>query len=308
MNSLDVDLSRLAARQHSVVARQQALSLGMTPRQVDLRVDAGMLEILHPSTYRLVGARRTYEQAVMAACLAADGVASHRTAAFLWGLRGVEDPPVEITVPHNRHPRLHGVSVHRSKLLLPNDITHRLAIPVMKPAPTILQLGAVAPELVEGAAEDALFRRLLTVPGLWHVVDTAGARGRDGSGVLRDLLLARDPALAPTESTLEDEIVAVLRRYGLPEPVRQHLVPRPAHGRPYKLDISYPEALLDVEGDGLRWHTSTRDAQRDRERANYLTALGWMILRFTCEHVRRRPAELAAQVEQTRRLRLGLAG
>jgi very-short-patch-repair endonuclease len=161
--------------------------------------------------------------------------------------------------------------------------------------------------LLEGAAEDALFNRLLKVEGLWHILGKAGAPGRDGTRVLRRLLLARDPAQAPTESVLEDEIVAVLRRFGLPEPVRQHRVHRPGR-RPLRLDVSYPEALVDIEGDGLRWHTSTQDVRRDRERANYLVANGWVILCFTREDVRHRPAELATQVRELRADRLRSAG
>lgn len=308
MNPLDVRLSKLAASQHSVITRRQALSLGMTPRQVDFRVHTGGLVVLHPGTYGIVGALRSYEQALMAACLSTGGVASHRAAAGgIWHLRGVEDPPVEITVPRQQCPELHGVIVHRSKRLTPDDITRRAGLPVTKPALTILDLGAVAPELVEGATEDGLFRRLFTVAGLWHALDNAGAQGRGGSGVLRQLLLARDPAQRPTESTLEDEIVSVLRRFGLPEPARQYPVARPGR-KPFRLDIAYPEALLDIEGNGLRWHTSMRDVQRDRERANYLTALGWVLLCFTQDDVRRRPAQLASQVADVRSARLRAAG
>ncbi|HEX8771121.1 MAG TPA: type IV toxin-antitoxin system AbiEi family antitoxin domain-containing protein, partial [Acidimicrobiales bacterium] len=261
MNPLDVQLAKLAAGQHSVVTRRQALSLGMTHRQVDRRVQAGGFTVLHPSTYALAGARRTYEQSLMAACLATGGVASHRAAAYLWRLRGIEDPPVEITVPGRQRPRLHGVIVHRSALLVPAHVTRRHGIPVTKPALTILDLGAVVPELVEGAAEDALFKKLLRVDGLRRALAEYGAPGRGGTLVLRKLLLARDPLQAPTESRLEDEIVAVLRRFGLPEPVRQHPVPRPGR-KPYRLDISYPEVLVDIEGNGQRWHTSTRDIRR----------------------------------------------
>lgn len=304
MNPLDVQLAKLAAGQHSVVTRQQALSLGMTARQIDRRVDVGGLIVLHRSTYGLAGSRPTYERALMAACLATGGAASHRAAAHLWGLRGLEEAPVEITVSDRRHPRLHGVTIHRSALAVPAHLTRREGIPLTKPALTILTLGAVAPELVQGAAEDALFKKLLRVEGLWHILGEAGAPGRDGTRVLRRLLLARDPAQAPTESVLE--IVAILSRYGLPEPVRQHRVPRPGR-RPLRLDVSYPEALVDIEGDGLRWHTSTEDVRRDRERANYLVANGWVILCFTRDDVRHRPAELAAQVRKVRADRLRAA-
>lgn len=308
MDTPDVSLAKLAARQHSVVSREQTLSVGLTPRQLYRRIDRGALDIIHRDTYRIAGSPRTWEQAVMAACLASGGAASHRTAAKLWDLRGIDAPPVEIIVPSGRNPQLEGVIVHRTKLVLPDHLSRRGAISVTKPALTLLHLGAVAPELVPGAAEDALFKRLLTTAGLWNALDAFGAQGRDGTAILRDLLLTRDPALAPTESSLEDAIVRILRRYGLPEPVRQHEVARPGHRHPLRLDVAYPPALVDIEGEGDRWHSGTEQLRRDRERANYLTSLGWVLLRYGWTDVRRRPAALANEVGQLLVARRHLAG
>jgi hypothetical protein len=298
MEPPDVRLAKLAARQHSVISREQTLALGMTPRQLYRRLDQGILAGVHQNVYRLVGAPQSWEQSVMAACLACGGIASHRSSAALWLLRGVESPPAEILVPPDRQPRLDGVVVHRTKMWTPGQASRRGAIPVTKPALTLLQLGAVAPELVAGAAEDALFKRLVTVRGLWKAIEMYGAQGRDGTAILRRLLMRRDPMQAPTESSLEDAIVAVLRRYGLPEPVRQHEVRWSGHRKPLRLDAAYPHVLVDVEGDGGRWHSGVDDLRRDRERTNYLVSLGWVVLRYGWHDVRSRPALMAAEVNQ----------
>lgn len=303
MNLLDVRLNQLAARHYGIVTRTQAIALGLTARQIDRRIAGGALVVVHQGVYRVPAAPRTYEQALMAACLATGGVASHRAAAGLLRLRGIESPPVEITVAGGSHRTLNGVVLHYRDPLLPQDVAACAGIPITKPALTLLDLGAVAPDLVEGAAEDARFRGLVSIDGLWRVLNRSGGRGRRGAAVLRRVLEARDPRQAPTESPLEDEIVAVLRRFGLPEPVRQHPVPRPGR-KPLRLDIAYPAELIDIEGDGLRWHTSTDDLRRDRERANFLVTLGYVILRFTRDDIRRRPAEVAAQVEKVRTARL----
>lgn len=307
MESPDVRLAKLAARQHSVVSRKQVLALGMTLRQLYRRLDKGVLAAVHQNVYRIVAASPTWEQSVMAACLASGGVASHRSAAGLWALRGIESPPVEILLPAGRHPQLRDVTIHRSKLWAPDQASRRGPIPVTKPALTVLQLGAVAPELVAGAAEDALFRRLITVAGLWKTIESHGAQGRDGTAVLRHLLTTRDPAQAPTESSLEDAIVAVLRRYGLPEPARQYEVPWPGHRRPLRLDTAYPEPLVDIEGDGMRWHSGVEDLRRDRERGNYLVSQGWVLLRYSWYDVRSRPERLAREVGRLLAARLRLA-
>lgn len=305
MKPSDVELSLLAARQHGVVTRDQARALGLTPRQVDLRVTAGALVRIHQGVYRLASSRHGFEQGLVAACLATGGVASHRAAAHLLGLRGIESAPLELTVSPRGNHRIQRVRVHRSELH-PADVGRHGPIPVTRPARTLLDLGAVAPRLLEGAVEDALLQGLVTVEGLWRVLDRSGSRGGRGAGPLRRLLETRDPAQAPTESPLEDAVLAILHRFNLPNPVRQHLVHRPGH-TPFRLDIAYPDALVDIEVDGLRWHLGAADASRDRERDNFLASLGWAVLRFTSYHVRRQPAQLAARVGQLLRSRRHLA-
>lgn len=75
--------------------------MGMSTRQIQSRVDAGLLVPLHQGVNRVTGAPRSPEQALLAAALAAGraAAASHWGAAWLWQLRGFDDPFVEITVP-----------------------------------------------------------------------------------------------------------------------------------------------------------------------------------------------------------------
>ena len=222
----DRDLDRLSARQHGVVARRQLRALGLTARQIDSRVVAGALAAVHRGVYRVRGVPRTREQQLIAACLGGGeaALASHRSAAALWDLRGVGWPALEISVPGPAKPILSGVVVHRSAGLEPCDVTRRLGIPVTTPGRTLLDLGAVAPRLVEAAMEDALFRGLVREAALGRLLDRAGTHGRNGTAALRDLLDERERGRASTESPLEDDLVRLLRRHALPDPVRQHLV------------------------------------------------------------------------------------
>jgi very-short-patch-repair endonuclease len=105
--------------------------------------------------------------------------------------------------------------------------------------------------------------------------------------VLRDLLDQRGRGTAPTESPLEDALVALLRRHRLPEPVRQHPVAA-GGGRVLRIDLAYPEAKLGIEADGRRWHSGRADFQPDRDRGNLLAARGWTVLRLTWDDVRQR--------------------
>ena len=285
MKSVDVQLNRLAAGQYSLAHRKQALELGMTARQIDERVASGLLIPEHRGVYRVAGAPRSGEQAILAACLAAGvgAVASHRSAGVLWGLRGVEAVEPEIIVPATRCPTLHGVLVHRTDRLDRVDVSRRLRIPVTTPARTLLDLGAVAPALVvESALEDALMRRLVTFALLTGTLERLGGPGRSGAGVLRALVLERDPATAPTQSMLEDLLFRVVRRGGLPAPVRQYEVAG------VLLDGAYPDVRLGLEADSRLGHGGRLDVQRNSDKANILLAHGWRVLHFTFFDLTRR--------------------
>jgi very-short-patch-repair endonuclease len=245
---------------------------------------AGLLVPVHQGVYRVAAGPTSPEQAILAATLAGGqrAVASHRAAAWLWRLRGVTDPFVEITVPAGQ-PSLVGVAVHRTDTLVSEDVSRTRRIPVTTPARTLLDLGAVAAvAVVESAMEDALMRRLVTFELLTRTIERLGGPGRSGAGVLRALVEERDPATAPTQSMLEDLLFGVLRRGGLPAPVRQYEVGG------VLLDGAYPEVRLGLEADSRVWHGGRLDVQRNSEKANILLAHGWRVLHFTWFDLTRR--------------------
>ena len=267
----------------------------MTPRQIQARLAAGWLTPVHQSVYLVGSAGPSAEQAVLAACLAtgSQAVASHRSAGALWHLRGVEAPTPEVTLWADRHRPLHGVRVHRTRVLDPVDVSRRRRIPVTTPARTLLDLGAVAPApVVESALEDALMRRLVTFALLTATLERLGGPGRNGAGVLRALVEERDPATAPAESMLEDRLFQLLRRAGLPAPVRQYEVAG------VRLDGAYPHLRLGLEADSRIWHGGRLDVQRNSDKANRLLAHGWRVLHFTWFDLTRRHGYVVASVER----------
>lgn len=232
----DVALTRLAARQYSLAHRQQALDLGLTPRQRQTRVESGWLVPVHRNVYRLAGGHCTDE------------------------LRRI-------------------------------DVSQRRRIPVTAPARTLLDLGSVAPhDVVESALEDALLRRLVTFELLTGTLSRLAGPGRRGAAVLRALVAERDPATAPTQSALEDELMRVLRRGGLPEPVRQYEVAG------VRLDAAYPHVRFGIEADSRIWHGGRLDVQRNSDKANLLMARGWRVLRVTWFDLKRRWRQVVGAV------------
>ena len=272
------------------MTHRQLLVAGVTRREIERRQESGRLVGVHVGVYRVAGVRPSYEQAVMAACLATGGVASHRTAARLFHLRGFERfRAVEITVQGPRAPRLDGVVAHRTRKLHPTKIG---VIPVTMPAQTLLGLAAVAPKAAEGAVNDVLARGLGTLSGLVRFVLEQGRSGRNGTVRLRELLEDQIKGKAPTESWLEDRLLDLIRAYGLPEPVRQFRL------EGMRFDFAYPELPLDVEADSRLWHSTPDQLRQDEERDRTARGLGWAVERVTWLQLEEEPATVAARLRR----------
>lgn len=159
------------------------------------------------------------------------------------------------------------------------------------PARTLLDLaGVVDVDKLEPALEDVVLRGLAPFSALRRTLDRLGGHGRRGAAPLRRLVEARDPATAPTESMLEDRLVGVLRKAGLPAPVRQLQVSG------VRIDFAYPEARLAIEADSRAWHAGRSDLQRNSSKGNLLVGLGWRVLHFTWFDVTNRPGYVVATV------------
>jgi very-short-patch-repair endonuclease len=292
VNELDVAVAQMAARQRSLIHRDQARSLGMTLRQYQARTRSGLYVRSQPNVVRLASSPVSWGQRLLAACMSAgDGtVASHRAAALLWGLRGIEQAPVEITVPPGRRPTLYEVVVHRAAVA-DDETTVRQGIPVTGPTASLVSLGAVlGPAALESAVEDALLRRLTTVKRLLAAVGQVGGPGRMGRAALRRVLEERGPDAAATESVLEDMMVRLLRAAGIDDFERQYWVGG------YRLDFASPARKLGIEVNGVAFHSASDDVQRNCRKLNRLRALGWRILQFTWADLRYRPDDVLADL------------
>jgi very-short-patch-repair endonuclease len=285
----------VAADQYGVFTWTQALEAGLSAAAITRRVTSGLWERLLPRVYRVTGGPSNDRQAALAACLWAGRgvVVSHRTAAALWELDGVEARKTEITVQSPRDPRSRLVVVHRTIELPSADRTTRHGIPITTATRTILDLaGCASGEAVEAALESALRR------GLVHESVLRGRiRGRrSGGGVLRQILDRRghDAAL---ESRLEVKVWRLIIRSGLPKPVRQH--PVEIEGRRYRLDFAWPSFRIAVEADGFATHGRRRSFIADRRRMAMLASRGWRIIPVTWEDATARPDAWLAGLGRT---------
>jgi len=234
----------------------------------------------------------------MAACLHAGkgAVVSHRAAAALWRLDGMEPGIVELITP--RRIRRPGIVAHQTSLPR-RRTTHIGPIPVTDATRTLLDLGAVVPlHAAQPALEDALRRGLTTLVLLRRRLRTDGGRGHRGAGVLRELVDARDPDAAPAESILEIRLGRLLANSALPPAIPQHEIRGKGGALLARVDFAFVEAMVAVEADGYRYHSGAVAWARDRSRDNVLTARGWRVYRVTHQDLAKRPERVVADLHR----------
>jgi very-short-patch-repair endonuclease len=299
----DLAIASLAAGQQGLLTRDQLLRTGLDRSTIWRRSTSGALVAVGNRTFRLPSAPTSLDVAVLAACLELDGVASHRTAAWLHGL--IERPPdIEVCVQ-----RLHrswppptpppGVVVHSSTDLPVGDITQVGGVPVTSVARTLMSLGALVPgeitqerlaELLAVACE----RGQASERWLFWLLERRRIQGRIGTIAFEEALATR-VELGPTESWLERETLRTIGDAGLPRPRVQRRVER--RGRFVgRVDFRYDVAPVVIEVLGYASHRSRADLERDTRRANALTLAGQRVLQFGYDQIVRDPSSVVSDI------------
>jgi hypothetical protein len=299
MRRADVRLAEVAARQLGLVRRQDIAAIGVSDRELEHLVALGLFEAVHTGVLRHVAVPFDRRARMLAAVWGAGAVAvvSHRSAAELWELRDVPRWRPEVTVAGRSRRSPTRVTVHRTDRLDPMDITACGGIPITTVPRTLLDLGGVTdPPVVRQAMQDAVIRNLVAPEDLLCVLERVGRRGRRGTAALRAAVQQSflDDRL---ESRLEQELFDLVLRCEVPPPLPQFELCCD-DGRKVRLDFAWPAERVAVEADGRRWHATTADFERDRARANSITASGWALYRFGWADVRDRRAGTVASIHR----------
>jgi very-short-patch-repair endonuclease len=311
---VDRRVAMLAERQHGLITRSQALGSGLALRTLDRRLSAGQWTSLHQEVYRVGGAQPSWEQVVLAACLAVvastrrapgdvrldrgDVLASHRTAARLWGLPARGPGTIELLVPHARKVQVTGATARRSRVMPPAVL--RSGIPATPLEWTLMDLAAVLPgaELVN-VLDYALGHRALSLPRLEKLLAHLGCRGRRGAGLLRGLVAER--AGRRSFTPIENAFRAAIAARGLPPPEEQFIIVLP-DGRLVIIDFAWVAQRLAVGIDSFTNHSSLSDWAADHRRNQKILLAGWLPLDVTSAQIAEDPegvADLVAQVLST---------
>ncbi|HLI57347.1 MAG TPA: type IV toxin-antitoxin system AbiEi family antitoxin domain-containing protein, partial [Actinomycetota bacterium] len=189
----------LAATQFGVIGRDQAVAAGLGDNAVQYRVRSGRWQRCLPGVYLIVGTPGSWQQRLKAAELWAGdaAVVSHRAAAAVWRLDGIEPGTLELLTTSTRCNAPKGIILHRTKVLARRDWADYGGFRVTGLARTLFDLaGVVDPATFEAAAESALRRNRNLYGDLVARLDELGRQGRNGVAAVREFLAARDPDAA----------------------------------------------------------------------------------------------------------------
>ncbi len=288
----------LTAAQFGVLARAQAVALGLTRHQIQTLLTNGTWARVHPEVFRATAAPDSWRQRLVAATLWAKGraVVYGRAAAALWELQGYGRGRVELastsdlTAPE-------GILLHRVMRLERADRTVRYGIPVTTVERTILDLGRfVTPLRLERTLDEALRRKMVSVEHVKWCIERNGRRGRGQVAHLESLLAERTHQKS-TDSELETDVAAFLREAKLPTPIRRHCIIEKDH---YLIegDLVWPEAKVVVLVHGGTIHRQPRTWEEDQWIENVLQEHGWRVIKITREMLRTRRGALEALVHR----------
>lgn len=293
--SPDRRLQRWAAAHHGLYRATDALEAGLTRRQIRYRVEQGRADRVGYDLFRIAGAPVTQDQRTLAAAWRSGGVVSHRTAAELHDLIGRSIHTPHASVARRSSHWLDDVVLHRTEDLLDVETMELRGVPVTTPARTLVDMGLqVTDKELEKALHRAVHTGRTTFEEVWRIYRRISAQGRNGAGPIGDLLRSIDIDSAAAESDLEVELIAALRTFGAPTPVRQHDVV--VDGHRFRLDLAYPDHRVFLEGDGFGVHGDREGFELDRWRQDLLVVHGWWPLRFTWRQIRRSPEWCALTV------------
>ncbi len=269
--------------------------------------ERGRFHVLHRGVYAVGHRRLTWYSRCWAAVLGAEAnevdevvwaaVASHASAAYLWGLYRYAPEVIDVTAPIRRRAKRE-FRVHFSSILAEEDRAEREGIPVTALPRTLMDLAIRSrPDQLERLLERAEERDLLDVRALQILLDRAG--GHRGRGRLRQALAIYRPDPAFTRSRFEKRFRQLVRAAGLPVPSMNFNVAG------YELDAYWPELRFAVELDLFETHGSRAAFERDRLRQEQLKLIGIEMIRVTEPRLKREPeavlGNLAALLERRRR-------
>lgn len=266
--------------QHSLILRRQAIRLVNSEACVRHLLRTGVWETVDRGLYGPTGVPMTWRRQLMAASLLAPpgSLISHRAAAALHEVGGLDAPMPEITIPRGSKLRRPWLITHESLDLPLADRVDIDGIAATGLRRLAVDLGgAVSFDRFKHTIREIRHGHGVTSAELLHTYLRHKRQGRTGGAALRDWLDRYFSVDGISESGIELVVLDAILDAALPTPVRQHWVE--VCGNRYRLDLAYPGLRIAIEVDG-RQHREEEIATSDSVRTARLEALGWHVIRI----------------------------
>ena len=230
----------------------------------------------------------------MAVVLACEpgAVLSHRSAAELWGIRGLSSHAIEVTTRSKSRSR---GTIQRHFAVLPEDeVTIRDDIPVTIVPRTLFDLAAVVPVVqVEHALRQSERLRRYDALSL-HDLLARYPRRHGARAISECLRRLRDLPAGVAREELEVRFLAFLDRSGFMRPQLNAWIDLKI--RRYRADCLWPVQKVIVELDGYATHGTRAAFEGDRERDRRLAVAGYRVMHITWAQLHATPEDIAADL------------
>jgi hypothetical protein len=278
------DVLELFSTQHWVASRDQLGVHGVSAKVVQRAVREGLVVPIVDGVVALARTETADESRLMAVQLAGGHQAflSGPTAGRLHGLRRMPAEIVEITVPETRV-KVWPTWVRAVRTSWADEEARPARIDglaVASPPRTLFGLAAqLSPWSFERAAEDMWHRGLLAPADAREYLQRVRRRGRTGVAVFERWLEQAESQTRPATTGMEQLLVDLARRAGLPDPELQHPVILRS-GVTIHLDLAWPDVKFAVEPGHSWWHGGDERVSADQARDRGVAELGWATVRY----------------------------
>jgi hypothetical protein len=282
-----VSIDQHFSEDHALATIQRLLAV-MSEKMVASHVRAGTIVRVWHGVYALRPPDLLGRLAALDLATGKKMVACMNTAACLYDFDTEPDERIHILDPGVRMRPSPELMVHQRVGAPLNRIKGRLAT---APAWTAVELARTLrrPRAL-GVLDAALRCKCCTRDDLSNVIREQ--KGRRGIVKIREIVEYAD---GRAESPMESEARLVFIDGGLPMPELQYEI-TDRHGKLWRVDFAWPDAMLVAEYDSVEWHADPDAFKHDRLKQARLRECGWLSDSMTVDDIRRYPTELVARL------------
>lgn len=292
--SYERTISELAAQHGGHITRAQLVELGLSDPMISRRVSGGLLTRVKSGVYRTF--TPPDDEALLRGAVLSlrAAVVSHRSAAGLHGITGLQGGRPVVTVPASTTHEFPGVDVRRTADLTRLHWQVKAGFPVTTLVRTVFDLASCTGESAYIELVDGLLTsQRLKLRQLARLLGEIGGKGKPGTTLVRAFVEERSANGDEDATPLERLGLKVLRSGGLAPDAVQY---DPGFVPIVRFDAAFLAPKVAIEWDSRRWHTSVERFQSDRHRDRVAATHGWVTLRFTWDDVKARPDQVISQI------------